>query len=50
MGTGGVIYTIGVILLMNDRRFRYLHAAWHVSVFLAASCHFWAIYRYVAAA
>lgn len=48
MAAGGILYTFGVAFLMNDRRWRYLHAAWHVSVVLAAACHFWAIYRYVA--
>jgi len=48
MAAGGILYTLGVVLLVNDRRFRYLHAGWHLMVFIAASCHFWAIYHYVA--
>jgi len=47
---GGVIYTLGVVLLMNDKRLKYMHAGWHLCVVVAASCHFWAIYRYVASA
>lgn len=50
MAAGGVIYTLGVVLLLNDRRMKYLHAGWHVCVVTAASCHYWAIYRYVAMA
>jgi len=50
MTAGGLIYTFGVVLLMNDKRIKYLHAGWHVCVVVAASCHFWAIYRYVATA
>lgn len=50
MTAGGVIYTVGVVLLLNDKRIKYLHAGWHLCVVIAASCHFWAIYRYVAAA
>jgi len=50
MAAGGILYTLGVALLINDRRVRYLHAGWHLFVFMAASCHFWAIYRYVALA
>jgi hemolysin III len=50
MAAGGVIYTIGVALLLNDKRVKYLHAGWHLCVVVAASCHFWAIYRYVALA
>lgn len=48
MAAGGILYTLGVVLLINDRRLRYLHAGWHLMVFIAASCHFWAIYQYVA--
>lgn len=50
MAAGGVLYTLGVALLLNDSRVRYLHAGWHLSVVIAASCHFWAVYRYVATA
>lgn len=48
MAAGGILYTLGVVLLINDRKLRYLHAGWHLMVFIAASCHFWAIYHYVA--
>ncbi len=48
MATGGVLYTIGVAILLNDHRIRYLHAVWHLLVMAAASCHYWAIYCYVA--
>lgn len=48
MATGGVLYTVGVAVLMNDHRVRYLHAVWHLLVMAAASCHYWAIYCYVA--
>lgn len=47
---GGVIYSIGVLFLINDSKVRYMHAAWHVSVMLAAICHFNVIFRYVVAA
>ncbi len=50
MATGGVLYTVGVAVLMNDHRIRYLHAVWHLLVMAAASCHYWAIYCYVATA
>ncbi len=48
MTAGGIIYLLGITLLMNDRKLRYLHAAWHFCVILAASCHFFAVYQYVA--
>jgi hemolysin III len=44
---GGVIYTIGVAILMNDNKLRYMHAAWHLSVMTAAICHYLGILRYV---
>lgn len=47
MAVGGVIYTIGVVFLMNDGRMRYMHAAWHVFVVIAAACHFLGILWYV---
>lgn len=48
MAAGGIIYTLGVIVLLNDSRIRYLHVVWHLLVVTAASCHYWAIYHYVA--
>lgn len=49
MAAGGVIYTLGVAVLINDARVKYFHALWHLAVVTAAGCHFWAIYRFVAA-
>lgn len=48
MSLGGVLYTLGVAVLLNDKRYRYVHAMWHLIVMTAAGCHYWAIYRYVA--
>lgn len=48
MLAGGMIYVLGVSLLLNDKKLKYLHAAWHVCVILAASCHYLAVYQYVA--
>ncbi len=48
MSLGGVIYTLGVAILMNDSRYRYMHAVWHLMVISAAGCHYWAIFHYVA--
>ncbi|TWU41116.1 hemolysin-III related [Novipirellula artificiosorum] len=47
MFIGGLLYSFGVVLLINDSRLRYLHALWHVSVMLAASCHFLGIYWFL---
>ena len=47
MLAGGVVYTVGVIFLLNDQKVRYMHAAWHICVMLAAVCHFAGIMVYV---
>ena len=47
MLAGGVMYSLGVVCLLNDRRMRYMHAVWHLCVMLAASCHYIGILRYV---
>ncbi|WP_231612204.1 PAQR family membrane homeostasis protein TrhA [Novipirellula galeiformis] len=46
MIAGGVLYSIGVVLLINDSKIRYLHAGWHLFVMLAATCHFLGIWWY----
>lgn len=48
MAAGGILYTLGVAVLLNDSRIRYLHVVWHLLVVTAASCHYWAIYHYIA--
>ncbi len=48
MVAGGVLYTIGVLFLINDSRVRYLHAVWHLFVMAAAGCHFYGIWQHVA--
>lgn len=48
MLAGGIVYVIGVYFLLNDRKLKYLHAAWHVCVLLAATCHYLGVYQYVA--
>ena len=47
MLAGGVVYSFGVVCLINDHRARYLHAAWHLMVMSAAACHFGGILLYV---
>ena len=44
---GGVLYTLGVIVLINDSKFKYLHVVWHLFVISAALCHFLSIQWYV---
>ena len=47
MAAGGVLYSIGVAFLLNDAKFRYAHAVWHLFVMSAAACHFLGILWYV---
>lgn len=46
---GGLLYSLGVVVLMNDMRARYMHVVWHLFVISAAYCHFLAIRWYVMA-
>jgi len=47
MFAGGVVYTIGVVFLINDKKKKYLHACWHLAVMAAATCHYLGILWYV---
>jgi hemolysin III len=47
MLAGGVVYTIGVLVLMNDGKAKYLHAVWHICVVSAATVHYLGIMAYV---
>ena len=47
MVAGGVMYTIGVAFLINDKKRKYLHACWHLAVISAALCHYFGILWYV---
>lgn len=40
---GGILYSIGVVFLINDHRVKYFHAGWHLWVIAAAAAHFFAI-------
>ncbi|RMG41634.1 MAG: hemolysin III family protein [Planctomycetota bacterium] len=46
---GAVAYTGGVWFLLNDRRWPFLHALWHLSVLAGSVCHYQAIFSSVAA-
>jgi hemolysin III len=50
MLAGGIAYTFGSILLMNDHRAPYLHTGWHVLVILGSALHFLVVWQYVVAA
>jgi len=44
---GGVIYSLGVLFLINDRRVKYFHAVWHLVVLSASIVHWLGIMKYV---
>jgi hemolysin III len=45
---GGVLYTLGTLFLIFDRRIPYAHAVWHLFVIAASTFHFLTILFYVA--
>jgi len=45
---GGLLYTLGVVFLVLDRKVPYFHAVWHLLVMAAGATHFYAIYLFVA--
>ncbi|MBL9092735.1 MAG: hemolysin III family protein [Planctomycetaceae bacterium] len=45
---GGLLYTLGVVFLVLDRKVPYFHAVWHLMVMAAGATHFYAIYLFVA--
>jgi hemolysin III len=47
---GGLCYTAGTVFLMLDRRILHFHGIWHLFVIAGSSCHYWAVFRYVASA
>lgn len=47
MVAGGVLYTVGVVFLINDSKLKYMHAGWHLSVMTAATVHYLGILFYV---
>ena len=44
---GGTVYSLGIVFLVNSRRFRYAHAVWHLFVMAGTAAHAWAIYQLV---
>jgi hemolysin III len=47
MLAGGIAYTVGSLLLMNDHRAPYLHTGWHLLVILGSALHFLVVWQYV---
>ncbi|XP_061414077.1 monocyte to macrophage differentiation factor-like [Lethenteron reissneri] len=44
---GGALYIFGVIFFKSDGRVPFAHAIWHLFVALAATIHYYAIFRYL---
>jgi hemolysin III len=47
---GGIVYSLGTLFLVNDRKAIWLHSAWHLSVMAASAIHFAAVVKFVALA
>lgn len=45
---GCAFYVLGIVFLLNDRKIRYMHLAWHMCVNSAAILHFYGVYAYIA--
>ena len=45
---GGIVYSLGTMFLINDRKSKWFHPAWHMSVVFASAIHFAAVVRFVA--
>lgn len=48
LAAGGVLYTVGVLFYMNDRRWRHAHGIWHLFVMGGSASHFVAVMNFVA--
>lgn len=44
---GGILYSCGAWFYLNDQRFRFAHALWHIFVLGGSFCHYIAILRFV---
>lgn len=43
---GGVFYTLGVVFLVNQKKWRYGHNVWHFAVLCGSACHAIAVVNY----
>jgi hemolysin III len=48
LAAGGVLYTVGVLFYMNDRRWRHAHGIWHLFVMGGSASHFVAVLNFIA--
>lgn len=48
LAAGGLLYTVGVLFYLNDRRWRHAHGIWHLFVMGGSASHFVAVLLFVA--
>lgn len=48
LAAGGVLYTIGVLFYLNDRKWRHAHGIWHLFVMGGSGAHFVTVMYFVA--
>ena len=46
IGAGGVFYTLGVMFLVNQKKWRFGHNVWHIAVLGGSACHCVAVINY----
>ena len=46
IGAGGVFYTLGVLFLVKQHKWRFGHCVWHVAVLAGSACHIVAVVNY----
>lgn len=48
LAAGGVLYSVGIVFYVADRRLRHSHGVWHLFVLGGSSCHFFTVLFFVA--
>jgi hemolysin III len=48
LAAGGVLYTVGVLFYLNDRKWRHAHGIWHLFVMAGSTSHFVTILYFIA--
>ena len=43
-----VLYSVGIVFYVADRRLRHSHGVWHLFVLGGSSCHFFTVLFFVA--
>ncbi|NMM27113.1 MAG: hemolysin III family protein [Glaciimonas sp.] len=47
LAAGGLLYTIGIIFYVYDKKIRHGHGVWHLFVLGGSGCHYFAVLLYV---